>query len=52
MHNHGQFTQEFRVESRYAAPLNWQAGVYFFREKFTNDSYSYDTLAGGSQQRS
>ena len=49
LHNHGQLTQEFRVESRYAAPLNWQAGVYFFREKFTNDSYSYDTLAGGSQ---
>lgn len=44
LHNHGQFTQEFRVESRYAAPLNWQAGVYFFDEKFANDSYGYDSL--------
>jgi len=49
LHNHGQFTQEFRVESRYAAPLNWQAGVYFFDEKFTNDSYGYDSFNSGAQ---
>ena len=50
LHDHGQITQEFRIESRYAAPLNWQAGVYFFREKFTNDSYSYASERGGVQE--
>jgi iron complex outermembrane recepter protein len=49
MHGHGQFTQEFRVESKYAGPLNWQSGVYFFDERFTADSYSYDSLSGGAQ---
>jgi iron complex outermembrane recepter protein len=47
--DHGQFTQEFRVESAAAGPLKWQAGVYFFREKYVIDAYSYDTLAGGAQ---
>ncbi|HWH83567.1 MAG TPA: TonB-dependent receptor, partial [Burkholderiaceae bacterium] len=49
LHNHHQLTQEFRVESRYAAPLNWQAGVYFFDEKFTNDSLGYDSFNNGAQ---
>jgi iron complex outermembrane receptor protein len=49
VHGHRQFTQEFRVESRYAAPLNWQAGLYYFDEKFISDSYSYNSLAGNVQ---
>ena len=49
LHGHRQFTQEVRVESRYAGPVNWQAGVYYFNEKFTNDSFSYNSLAGGVQ---
>ena len=49
LRNHRQFTQEFRVESRYAAPLNWQAGVYFFNERFDSDSYGYDSLGGGAE---
>ncbi|MEP7297118.1 MAG: TonB-dependent receptor [Burkholderiales bacterium] len=49
LHAHRQFTQEFRVESRYAAPLNWQAGLYYFNEKFTNDSLGYNSLGGGAQ---
>jgi iron complex outermembrane receptor protein len=28
-----QYSQEFRVESKYAGPMNWQAGVYYFDEK-------------------
>jgi len=49
VHGHRQFTQEFRVESRYSGPLNWQAGVYYFDEKFIADSYSYNSLAGNVQ---
>jgi iron complex outermembrane receptor protein len=49
VHGHRQFTQEFRVESRYSAPLNWQAGLYYFDEDFTSNSFSYNSLAGGAQ---
>jgi iron complex outermembrane receptor protein len=27
-----QYSQEFRVESKNAGPLNWQSGVYYFKE--------------------
>ena len=33
-----QWTQELRAESKYAGPLNWQAGVYYFHE--SADGYS------------
>ncbi|MEP6875554.1 MAG: TonB-dependent receptor [Burkholderiales bacterium] len=46
---HGQFTQEFRVESATPGALKWQAGLYYFHEKFEMDAYSYDSLAGGAQ---
>jgi iron complex outermembrane recepter protein len=49
LHGHRQITQEFRVESRYAAPLNWQAGVYYFNEDFTSDSLAFNSLGGGVQ---
>ena len=49
LHGHRQFTQEFRLESRYAGPLNWQAGLYYFNEKFISDSYGYNSLGGGAQ---
>ena len=49
VHGHRQFTQEFRVESRYTGPLNWQAGLYYFDEKFISDSYSYNSLGGNVQ---
>ena len=49
LRGHRQLTQEFRVESRYAGPLNWQAGVYYFNEKFISDSHGYDSLGGGAQ---
>jgi len=28
-----QYSQEFRIESKYTGPVNWQAGVYYFDEK-------------------
>lgn len=32
INSHKQLTQEFRVESAYTGPLNWQAGAYVFYE--------------------
>ena len=46
---HQQLTQEFRVESNYAGPLNFQGGLYYFFEDITIDSFNFDTLAGGAQ---
>lgn len=46
---HQQLTQEFRLESNYTGPLNWQAGLYYFHEDFTMEAFSYDSLAGGKQ---
>jgi iron complex outermembrane receptor protein len=33
-----QYTQEFRLESKNPGPLNWQTGVYYFKE--SGDGYS------------
>ena len=46
---HSQFTQEFRLESNYAGPLNWQGGLYFFKEDYEVESFSYDSLAANAQ---
>ena len=45
---HRQITQEFRVESNTRGPLGWQAGLYYFDERYQVNSYSYDTLGGGA----
>lgn len=47
--DHSQFTQEFRVESQYSGPLNWQAGVFYFSEDYDVDSVSYDSTNGSAQ---
>jgi len=47
--DHSQFTQEFRVESQYSGPLNWQAGVFYFSEDYDVDSVSYDSTIGSAQ---
>lgn len=47
--DHSQFTQEFRIESQYNGPLNWQAGVFYFNEDYDVDSVSYDTTNGSVQ---
>ena len=41
-----QYSQEFRVESQYAGPLNWQAGVYWFDESATGGSDNFDSTTG------
>lgn len=46
---HSQWTQEFRVESDYKGPLNWQAGVFYFKEDYDVESFSYDSLNNGAQ---
>jgi iron complex outermembrane receptor protein len=47
--SHQQITQELRLQSRDAGPLEWLAGLYYFREDIGIDSYSYDSTAGGVQ---
>ncbi len=49
IHDHRQLSQELRLESNTAGPLAWQAGVYFFHEKYAIDSFDYNTLGGGVQ---
>ncbi|UGQ44844.1 TonB-dependent receptor [Massilia endophytica] len=38
-----QYSQEFRVESKKAGPLSWQAGVYYFNEDARGGSDGYNT---------
>lgn len=47
--DHSQWTQEFRIESDYAGKVNWQAGLFYFKEDYKVESFSYDTLAGSAQ---
>lgn len=47
--SHRQLSQEFRVESNYKGPMNWLAGLYYFDENITVDSFDYNTLGGGAQ---
>ena len=46
---HSQFTQELRLESNSKGPLKWQGGLYFFSEKYTVESFSYDSPARNAQ---
>jgi iron complex outermembrane receptor protein len=46
---HRQLSQEFRFESNDWGDFDWQAGVFWFDESISIDSFSYDTLAGGVQ---
>jgi iron complex outermembrane receptor protein len=38
-----QFSQEFRFESKNAGPLNWQAGLYYFKEDAEGGSNNYNS---------
>jgi iron complex outermembrane receptor protein len=46
-----QYTQEFRFESKNSGPLNWQAGVYYFKEDVTGGSDGYDSNTGARTSR-
>ena len=45
--DHLQVTQEIRLSSATDGALQWQAGLYYFYEDLTVDSFNFDTLAGG-----
>ncbi|QDH71800.1 TonB-dependent receptor [Lysobacter alkalisoli] len=47
--DHSQWTQEFRIESNTGTAFDWQAGLFYFREAYDVESFSYDSLAGGAQ---
>ena len=47
--DHSQFTQEFRIESNEWGRFDWQAGLFYFDEDITIDSFNYDSLAGNIQ---
>lgn len=44
--DHGQFSQEFRIASKFQGPLNYQAGVYYFNEKLQGESFGYNSGTG------
>ncbi|MBD9367303.1 TonB-dependent receptor [Xanthomonas sp. XNM01] len=46
--DHKQISQEFRLESALDGPFNWQAGLFWYREEITIDSFNYDSLAPGN----
>lgn len=46
---HLQITQELRLSSQTASPLQWQAGLYYFYEDLRIHSFNFNTLAGGVQ---
>ncbi len=46
--DHKQITQEFRLESDYTGAFNWQAGLFFYKEDITIDSFNYDSLTDGN----
>ncbi|MGJ4730695.1 TonB-dependent receptor [Luteimonas sp. SDU101] len=45
---HRQITQEFRIESDYGQRFEWQAGLFWFDEDLTVDSFNYDSLSVGN----
>ena len=47
--DHEQLSQEFRIESNEWGRFDWQAGLFYFNEDITVDSFNYDTLNGGVQ---
>ncbi len=50
LRDHSQFTQEFRVESNDWGRFDWQAGLFWFDEEFTVDSFNYSTTFGAGAQ--
>ena len=50
MPKHSQWSQELRLESNAAGPLNWQAGLFYFKEDYKVESFDYDPTNGNAQQ--
>jgi len=47
---HEQISQEFRLESNEWGRFDWQAGLYYFYEDLTVESFNFDTFAPGRPQ--
>jgi iron complex outermembrane receptor protein len=47
---HRQLSQELRIESNEIGRFDWQAGLFWFDENITVDSFSYNTFAPGNPQ--
>jgi iron complex outermembrane recepter protein len=45
-----QLTEELRLASTGGGPFNWLAGIYYFHEKVSVDSFDYNSLALGNPQ--
>lgn len=45
-----QVTQEVRVASQPGGEVSWIAGVFYFKEEFTAETYSYASLVQGNPQ--
>jgi len=41
-----QYSQEFRVESKNAGPINWQAGLYYFDEDANGYTNNFNSTTG------
>ena len=48
--DHRQITQEFRIESNEWGRFDWQAGLFYYDEDITIDSFNYDSLTAGNPQ--
>jgi len=48
--DHSQFTQELRLTSNFDGKFNYQAGVFYYSEDLTIDSFAYDALFSGGAQ--
>ncbi|MCD9030621.1 TonB-dependent receptor [Luteimonas sp. Y-2-2-4F] len=47
---HRQVSQELRLESDTGGRFDWQAGLFWFQEDITIDSFNYDSLSPGNPQ--
>ncbi len=47
--DHWQFTQELRLANKPEGRLGYQAGLFYFHEDLTVDSFSFDTFSGNIQ---
>ncbi len=48
--DHDQITQELRLASNEWGKFDWQAGLFFFSEDLTIDSFNYESLSGQGVQ--
>jgi len=48
--DHKQITQELRLESNLGGRMDWQAGLFWYKEDITIDNFNYDSLSPGNPQ--